>query len=498
MKRAFLVATLCMFGRTTAAQQPRVVVSDAGPGPIGRYLTEVLAKSDTRVLTGDTVAITKDSVYPGSVVVIGRLVTLTGRIQGDLVVVGGDLFVKPGGQIDGEGIAIGGGAYGSLLGRARGGLTSHRDFTFDATRSNGAVELRYREQYVGATPTRVVSLPGAYGLRLPTYDRSQGVSLPVGPTVTLAGGRIIVDPRLAYRSQIGKVDPSVTALLKTGRKFWFSGYAGRETRSNEAWITGTFSNSISSILFGRDTRNWYRATAGELSANRMFESPTMTSVYHLGGQIEEATSARPDSSPTGGPWSILGRKSTKGMLRLNPQIRGGTITSVVGGADFRWTAGDVKARLDLDVEVPTSTSTGEKFVQGTIDGQIAFPTFGLQRYRLEAHGILTRGDTAPGQRMGYLGGSGTLPTEDLLVFGGDELLFLESRYEIPVPSVRLPLLGSPTVMFRHILGAAGIQTLPDLTQIVGIRLSVPFVRAQVLMDTKTRKSEFSVGLSLTR
>ena len=75
---------------------------------------------------------------------------------------------------------------------------------------------------------------------------------------------------------------------------------------------------------------------------------------------------------------------------------------------------------------------------------------------------------------------------------------MESRYEIPIQQVQLPFVGSPTLTFRHILGSAGVQRLPDLTQVVGVRLSVRFARVQYLVDTGTRKSKFSAGLSLSR
>ena len=103
------------------------------------------------------------------------------------------------------------------------------------------------------------------------------------------------------------------------------------------------------------------------------------------------------------------------------------------------------------------------------------------------------------QRWGYLGGAGTLGTvEPLLSIAGDELLFVESRYNIPIQALTLPLVGSPTVTLRHILGTASLQHLPGLTQIVGVRLSALLVRTEVLMDTKTRKVEVHTGLSLIR
>jgi hypothetical protein len=43
-----------------------------------------------------------------------------------------------------------------------------------------------------------------------------------------------------------------------------------------------------------------------------------------------------------------------------------------------------------------------------------------------------------------------------------------------------------------------VQSLPDLTQIVGLRLSVPYARVQYLIDTGTRKTKLTAGLSLSR
>jgi hypothetical protein len=310
---------------------------------------------------------------------------------------------------------------------------------------------------------------------------------------------MLVEPLATYRSQIGAIDPSLRIDLKTGRRFAVHAFAGREARSNDTWITGDISNSVNSLFSGRDTRNWYRADRIQIMATRLVDRPAVTSIYRLGGQVEKASSARPDSFPGGGPWSFTGKTSREGMWRTNPQIPGGKINSVLAGANYAWTATDIKSKLDVGVEVPVSTPNRTHFVQITIDGELRFPTFGLQSYRFDAHAILTRGDTADAQRFGYLGGSGTLSTiEPLLSIGGDELLFLESRYIIPIQRVSLPFLGSPTVTLRHILGAADIQRMPALTQIVGFRVAIAVVRGEILMDPASRKTEVHFGLSLVR
>lgn len=491
------LAALVLAGTVAGAQQPTVVVRDAGPGPVGSYLGELLAKPGTRVIIQDTVSIGKDSAVAGALVVIAKRANVAGAVNGDVVVVGGDLFLKPGGQIEGQGVAIGGGAYNSLLGRVRDGLVSYRDFTFDAEQVSGVVELRYRENYVPAKRS-VFSLPALYGLRIPSYDRANGLSLPIGPTIEVGGAS--VDLVATYRSQLGRVDPTVTTRMQVGRKLWLDAFAGRETRTNEDWINGRLSNSLNTFISGHDERNWYRATAAQVAVSRLFERPTMTATYSVGAAFERSTPVRPTLAVTGGPWSLTERGDTAdGTWRPNPQIAGGDITSATGKAAYQWMAGTITAHLDVNLEVPLSVSTGESFTQTIVDGRIDFPTFGLQRYRLEIHGVFTPGDTAPGQRFSYLGGGGTLPTvEPLLAIGGDQLVFIDSRYEVPMTFVKLPFAGSPTITFRHILGAAGIQSLPDLIQIVGARLSVPFVRVQWLIDTDTHKTKFTAGLSLSR
>ena len=128
-----------------------------------------------------------------------------------------------------------------------------------------------------------------------------------------------------------------------------------------------------------------------------------------------------------------------------------------------------------------------------------FPTFGVQRFRADLHVVATVGDTTPAQRYAYLGGSGTLPSMDTpLTLGGDQLLHLDSRYEIPVRRIQLPFIGSPTVSLRHRIGSAGVQHLPRFTQNVGAVLLLSFLRVEYTIDPATSDSRFGAGLSFAR
>jgi hypothetical protein len=120
------------------------------------------------------------------------------------------------------------------------------------------------------------------------------------------------------------------------------------------------------------------------------------------------------------------------------------------------------------------------------------------KFRLEAHVLVTAGDVAPPQRFSYLGGSGTLPTADLLSMGGDQLLFLESRYTVPIERVTVKFLGSPSVAVRHMIGAAGVDRLPGFVNNFGVRLAISLLRADFIIDPETRDTDISVGVTFGR
>ena len=97
-----------------------------------------------------------------------------------------------------------------------------------------------------------------------------------------------------------------------------------------------------------------------------------------------------------------------------------------------------------------------------------------------------------------MGGSGTLPTFELLEFGGDQLLLISGRYYIPIPGIVLPFAGAPTIVVRDAIGAAGVGRLPAFEQNVSMRLELSFASAEFVLDPRTKKHKFGAGLSLSR
>ncbi len=112
-----------------------------------------------------------------------------------------------------------------------------------------------------------VNFPLNVGLWFPLYDRVNGLTLPFGPTITFGDERVVVEPLVAYRSNLGKFDPSLRTKVKLDTLFSLSFRGERGTFSNERWIRSDFKNSLWSLAFGRDSRNYYRADRGEARVN---------------------------------------------------------------------------------------------------------------------------------------------------------------------------------------------------------------------------------------
>ncbi|MDQ6887980.1 MAG: hypothetical protein M3068_11895 [Gemmatimonadota bacterium] len=486
-------ALLLLCAAPVLAQSETVVVGRAGRGPAGAILQHALSVPHRAIRGGQApVSLPRDSTYATTILVIGGDATVGSTVQGDVIVVGGDLFLHPGASISGRAIAIGGGVYNSSLARVVGGTLEFRDLTFDAVDSPGRVTLEYRALDVAAVER--VSFPIIRGFRLPEYTRVDGAVLPWGPRLTLAEGRLEIDPTVTYRTDLGKLDPAIGARMQLTERTLLDGRIERATLSNDRWIQSDIANTLSTLVRGRDYRNYYRADRAELRLRRLLPGAASDASVWIGMRGEKAWSVR-----EGGPWSLTERTDTlDGILRPNPMILPGTIGSALLGGSLEWASVGVKMTSDAELELPFASPGSRHFTQATVNATLGFPTFGTQTFSLLSHVVYAVGDSAPPQRYAYLGNTGTLPTFRLLELGGDRLLSVMSIYEIPLERFRLPIVGAPSIGLIHMLGAAGVHRLPPLEQNLGFRLTLTPLRVEFDLDPASKRTAFGVGLTLVR
>jgi hypothetical protein len=344
----------------------------------------------------------------------------------------------------------------------------------------------------------VLSLPGFYGARLPQYDRVNGVSFAAGPLVTLHVARLELEPVLTYRSNLGVFDPLVVARIGNPGGTSLQLAAGRTTSTNDAWIWSNPVNSAAVLGFGIDTRNYYRAERAEATIRRRWFSASGAIEPYLGARGERNRSVGFDSVPHSAPWSASGREAADRMLRPNPPVANVTLRSAIAGLLASWETDEMRAAFSMDNEAVAGTGGVGRFLQSTLDGLIAFHTFGTQSFTFSTHLVGTVGDSAPPQRWAYVGGPGTLPTLDLLSMGGDRLVYRAGDYHIPLDRLTINLLGSPTVTLHQAIAAAGVSKLPAFEQTLALRLDWSFIRLSFNVDPARRKSNVAVGLASMR
>jgi hypothetical protein len=363
-----------------------------------------------------------------------------------------------------------------------------------------------------------ITLPLGVGLRVPAYDRVNGLTVPWGPKLIIGYDKIDLDALVSYRSHLGNWDPSLQGSIRPGYGNEIRLFVGRGTFSNDDWIRADLMNSAAALFVGSDARNYYRADRAAVRYTRTITSSASTIAPFIGGSMENDWSTG-SLTPVKTPWSAFGRTDSLKMRRPNPAVLKGRINSLLGGVGVELFRGEMEAKIGITGERalsapiarcvppagPICTVQVERgsFTQGTIHGTLNFPTFGAQTFVFRTHALLS-GDSVPPQRYGYLGGTGSLPTVDLLAFGGDRLFFVEAEYMIPLERIMIMRFGSPFIALRYAAGTAGVRDLPSLTQNLGIGLGLSVLRVDYHIDPASNRSPFSdrsaisFGLSIPR
>jgi hypothetical protein len=337
-------------------------------------------------------------------------------VRGDLLVLG-DLYLRPGGSVAGDAVAIGGRVMESTLARVGGRMLAYERIAFVA-RDDGDGTLALRARPLDGDRPESIVWPGVRGLRIPAYDRINGLSVAVGPEVRLDTGRVRLEPTVTYRSHLGEFDPALRARAEFTRRTSIELELARGTFSNDAWIRNEIVNGALALAFGFDTRNWYRADRGIATVGRRYESTIHVLEPFVGAQLERAWSVGRDSGAASAPYAVLGRNDPEGIRRFNPVVTGGRIASLLAGARWRVEGETSQGDATLQLEQALDVARGSRFTQATLDAQAALPGFRDHRLAIFAHAVGTVGGAVPSQRYAYVGGGGTIPSLFLLEQGG--------------------------------------------------------------------------------
>jgi hypothetical protein len=518
---ALLVVTGVVTGVVTspAAAQTRPALACAAPGSrVATLVSGHRAGSEALVqqalatpgyticaaLNG-TGGLSSDTAIAGSLVVFlgpgidgvtlpGANAAISSVVHGDVIVFGGDLFLEPGAKVDGRVVAIGGGVYISALASAHGGQLSERGARV-AWHGVDTVAVSYWPAPVDRPA--LISLPVLYGLRIPSYDRVNGLSVRWGPQLNIDSSRLVFDPVVTYRSNLGKFDPKGTAVWTPVDRLTITGSGERGTFTNDEWNRPTIFNSVASLVTGSDTRNYFRADRLQLSIAREWGDPAAgISLQPSLGVRDEFDWTTGPNDPKHVPWSFLDRDVPDKLRRFNPPIDDGRLASALAGLNAGLHSEVVSFTGSAQVEVPFQAPNGQRFTQTTVDGILRFIALSDVQFQFGLHAVVTLGDTAPPQRFTYLGGGSVLSTLDILQIGGDEVLYGYGEFLAPLHLIKLPFFGNPSLGIFMATGSAGVQGLPHFTMNVGPRIALSVFELDWVIDPVTKFTNVGLGVNL--
>ena len=438
-RRAVLALGLAAILVAPALRAQEVTFHPRRGNSLDATLADFLARGGAGIWTRDTVVST-DGRVEGDLLVLEAQVRLAGSVEGDVYVVDGDLFLRPGARVSGDIVVLGGGYYGSGMATVDGEVIwrpAERYSVLPASRG-------FQIHPVAEVPD-FVDLNGLYGFEAPRYQRVDAVTVTWG--ITLRAATWAWKPTLElvgrYRSGQGEVEGTV-------RQYWHPGpvefgiEAERVTRTNEEWIRGGVSNSLSYLFIGDDFRDYYGADRVALVV-RGSADKWWTPLFRV--EWEDAWSRR-----AGDQFTFFGSST----VRDNPPIDDGDAWSatVAVSAD-RKTGATGRLVGQVALQVADSTVAGDfSYLLGEITARWETPGFG-------SHGLdvfaLARGDLAgdlPRQRWTGFGGRATLPTFGVMEFRGPRVVYGHVGYSIPIEALRAGELGAPGVFARAGTGAA--------------------------------------------
>jgi hypothetical protein len=434
--RAAAITLACIVGATAAHAQPaaRALLPDTAAERVVAFYN---LEATTR-LTGEA-RIGPGSALRGGVAVLAGTLIVEGVVDGDVVVINGDLDVRTSGRIGGAATVTGGDVRIATGGVVDGGVTVYRE------------PLRYR--YDGA---RIAFIPPslepglAAGFDLPfgrtdiflathgPYNRVEGLPIAVGPRIRFGGAhpttaRALLILRTARASQLDPrrlgFDVRGEQLVLPAEGLTLGARVYSELAAIESSGMSDRETALATFVLHRDYRDWYEREGWSIYAR--LARPGSPYTLQLEYRDEEH-----ESRATADPFTIFDNNAA---WRPQPLVAEGALRSIGLSATYdtrnepRDPSTGWLARVELERGLGGGIATeapalpdGEPI--GPVPARTGFLTthIDVRRYarlspytrlnlRVVAAGSLDA-RALPAQRQYALGGEGSLPGYALMQF----------------------------------------------------------------------------------
>jgi hypothetical protein len=424
-----VLSVLCVLALApdASAQVRSLADADLPPGVSEQLQTVIDDPSTVHFAASGFIA--GSETIGSNVAAFDGLLTVAGRVEGDIVVVNGDLEFESGAWVMGNVTVVGGSLRGADLATIGGTITIYGE-GFSLYRRGERLVSTSRRRWRDRSHGGYDDDGDRWGrseflVRIgENYNRVEGLPLQFGPDIW-TGGRspFHVQALAVWRTATGSpFDTREMGYVARAEQFLGSALrVGGSIRSTvqpiESWSLSDTEASLAAALFHEDFRDYYERTGWSaylrLAPRR---SPLDLTIEYRDEDHETA--------PVRDPWTLFDGED---VWREQPLAAEGNIRLLTGSTELDFTRGSdfhrrgwllrsvVNHRLDGDLTVPTSASTAplhfnRSFTSGLID---------VRRYqRIGWDAVLglravaggsAKPEPLPPQFQHALGGAGSLP-----------------------------------------------------------------------------------------
>lgn len=370
--------------------------------------------------------IEKDDVVEGNVVVKGGDLTVYGEIDGDVLVVGGTLYVKEGGRITGDARVIN----GDIVKEEGGVIEGYMDRTTSRTAGYREPRERFR--------TRSTALNANWVNELTTlddfifrYNRVEGFFMGLG-----SEKRYYWEDHRDY-SGYGSVGYGFKShrwrfhlgvarqfVLGDGQLLEFGVEGHNLTDTKDQWLIRQGENTAAAFFIHEDYRDYFGRAGWGVNAAYTLQQDYLTSQFKVEYLLDKYRSMDNRTE-----WSLFGGDK---LFRLNPPITEGNMRSIVAS---------------LGVSTVTKTMYGQEgwsafgtaeFAEKSFGGDFGFRQYvaDIRRYqplgRYDNFNIRVRAGSSEGilppQKVYELGGLSTVQVLPFKAMAGNRMLLANAEY----------------------------------------------------------------------
>ena len=446
--RIFTTLLLLVLAVPAVAQEQEIRNANL-PRQLESELLRIFESSDSRKLTGET-RIERNEVVRANVAATGGPLYISGRIMGDLAMVGGDVVLESGGSVTGNVTVVGGEVRMADDATVAGTITAYASSTTTRRYTDRRVEDRNDEWWGDRRRDRDEREEWYYErgfsrLTLRTgssYNRVEGLPIMFGPIIQTGGSNPLRLEALAiWRTESGAsldtdrmgYQTKIEQFLGGARRFSVGGTLYSVVDPMDRWQVSDLEASLATAVFHDDYRDHFDRTGWSAFAK-------IEPVRRLEAQVEYRREDY-ESLPSGDPWALFDQTD---LWRAQPLVAEGELSSL--GASLE---------LDLrdDSDDPYSGTYARASMRWPMGGELTRP-------------YLTGIGPAGGPQFGGDPLPTFLPATDIST--DFTLGFLDIRRYNPVghrSQLNLRLVAAGNVaeealppQFQHALG--GLGTLP--------------------------------------